>query len=180
MFQMLNTIFVSRFFPPCRKYRNITSLEQRLKYKEEFNNLYPQYREHHKFIEGIKQKFKGLKDELYHTKKDSEAYDYLQDKVIEEYNKITQVTIMECSPGSGKCAYIVCGVNLNPMTGVIIIMSVKRLGTSLDQCIERYINTEYYYYYYYEPLRQWKFTVFVVPCLNLLCLCKKGEFLKAF
>lgn len=72
------------------KYRNITSLEQRLKYKEEFNNLYPQYREHHKFIEGIKQKFKGLKDELYHTKKDSEAYDYLQDKVIEEYNKITQ------------------------------------------------------------------------------------------
>lgn len=72
------------------KYNNITSIEQRHKFKEEFNVLYPQYREHHKFIEGIKQKFKSLQDELNKTPKGSKQYDKLQDKVIEEYSKITQ------------------------------------------------------------------------------------------
>ena len=29
-------------------------------------------------------------------------------------------------------------------------ISVKRLGTSLDRCIERYIKKTDYYYYYYK------------------------------
>ena len=46
-----------------------------------------------------------------------------------------------CSPGSGKCAHIVCGVSKNLMTWGNNI-SVKRLGTSLDRYIERYINKQ--------------------------------------
>nr|XP_054755838.1 RNA polymerase II elongation factor ELL-like [Lytechinus pictus] len=72
------------------KYTTITTVEQRNRYKEDFNRLYPEYREFHKSIERIKQQFKDLKDVLNETKKGSKEYDSLQDKVIEEYNKITQ------------------------------------------------------------------------------------------
>ncbi|XP_071484018.1 RNA polymerase II elongation factor ELL-like [Diadema antillarum] len=72
------------------KYTLITTMDQRHRYKEDFNNLYPEYSKLHKYIEDIQMRFKVMQDELKHTPQDSKEYGQLQDKVIEEYSKVTQ------------------------------------------------------------------------------------------
>ena len=53
----------------------------------------------------------------------------------------------ECSLGSGNCAlYIKCGIEMYPMTGVIIYV-VSALGLMGKARIK--ISYYYYYYYYY-------------------------------
>ena len=53
---------------------------------------------------------------------------------------------LECSPGVENMHKMCAGKPESDDRGNNIY--VKRLGRSLDRCIERYISTEYYYYYY--------------------------------
>ena len=61
---------------------------------------------------------------------------------------------LECSPGSGECAYIVCGYKPESYNrGNNIYISVKRFERAFSP-EKRYIRTSYYYYYYYKILRE--------------------------
>lgn len=67
----VNLIFVSNY----SRYTTITSSEQRSKYKEDFNNEYPEYRELHAVIDKVSKRFAQLEESLRKEVRGSDGYE---------------------------------------------------------------------------------------------------------
>ncbi|XP_033115301.1 RNA polymerase II elongation factor ELL-like [Anneissia japonica] len=69
-------------------FRKITNPEQRLKYKNVFNEEYKEYLNVYKKIENVQMKFSYLKESLSKVDVDSSEYEQIEQKVLDEYQKI--------------------------------------------------------------------------------------------
>ncbi|XP_071794142.1 RNA polymerase II elongation factor ELL-like [Asterias amurensis] len=70
------------------KFTTIASHEQKQRYKDVFNRDYPEYKKMHSYVEGVTLKFTKLKEQLHNASEDSEEYQQIKLKVLEEYTII--------------------------------------------------------------------------------------------
>lgn len=59
------------------QFTRITSVEQRRRYKTEFDNEYKEYRRLHEVLENASRKFAQYEDDLSHEPKDTQRYKVL-------------------------------------------------------------------------------------------------------
>uniref|UniRef100_A0A182SWP4 OCEL domain-containing protein n=1 Tax=Anopheles maculatus TaxID=74869 RepID=A0A182SWP4_9DIPT len=69
------------------QFTRITSVEQRRRYKTEFDNEYKEYRRLHEVLENASRKFAQYEDDLLHEPKDTQRYKEIQMKILKEYEK---------------------------------------------------------------------------------------------
>uniref|UniRef100_A0A182NNF8 OCEL domain-containing protein n=1 Tax=Anopheles dirus TaxID=7168 RepID=A0A182NNF8_9DIPT len=69
------------------QFTRITSVEQRRRYKTEFDNEYKEYRRLHEILENASRKFAQYEDDLSHEPKDTQRYKDIQMKILKEYEK---------------------------------------------------------------------------------------------
>uniref|UniRef100_A0A182PNY8 OCEL domain-containing protein n=1 Tax=Anopheles epiroticus TaxID=199890 RepID=A0A182PNY8_9DIPT len=69
------------------QFTRITSVEQRRRYKTEFDNEYKEYRRLHEILENASRKFAQYEDDLLHEPKDTQRYKEIQMKILKEYEK---------------------------------------------------------------------------------------------
>ncbi|XP_063432357.1 RNA polymerase II elongation factor ELL-like isoform X1 [Mytilus trossulus] len=67
------------------KYNNIMSMDQRNKYKQEFNLEYEEYRNLHKNVEKVTQKFADLEVKMRQTQQGTEEFEKLKELIRTEY-----------------------------------------------------------------------------------------------
>ncbi|XP_071954057.1 RNA polymerase II elongation factor ELL-like [Antedon mediterranea] len=71
-------------------FQRITNPEQRLKYKNVFNEEYKEYLNVYKKIENVQCKFSDLKERLSKVDRNSSEYERIENQVLEEYEKIQE------------------------------------------------------------------------------------------
>ncbi|XP_058055389.1 RNA polymerase II elongation factor Ell isoform X1 [Anopheles bellator] len=69
------------------QFTRITSVEQRRRYKTEFDNEYKEYRRLHGVLENASRKFAQYEEDLQHEPKDTQRYKDIQMKIIKEYDR---------------------------------------------------------------------------------------------
>ncbi|XP_050074070.1 RNA polymerase II elongation factor Ell isoform X3 [Anopheles maculipalpis] len=69
------------------QFTRITTVEQRRRYKTEFDNEYKEYRRLHEVLENASRKFAQYEDDLLHEPKDTQRYKEIQMKILKEYEK---------------------------------------------------------------------------------------------
>uniref|UniRef100_A0A182XCR7 OCEL domain-containing protein n=1 Tax=Anopheles quadriannulatus TaxID=34691 RepID=A0A182XCR7_ANOQN len=69
------------------QFTRITSVEQRRRYKTEFDNEYKEYRRLHEVLENASRKFAQYEDDLSHEPKDTQRYKEIQLKILKEYER---------------------------------------------------------------------------------------------
>ena len=67
------------------KYQHISSLDQRNMYKQEFNLEYEEYRNLHKNVEKVTQKFANLEVKMRQAQQGTEEFEKLKDLIRTEY-----------------------------------------------------------------------------------------------
>lgn len=70
-----------------KQFTRITSVEQRRRYKTEFDNEYKEYRRLHEVLENASRKFAQYEEDLLHEPKDTQRYKEIQMKILKEYDK---------------------------------------------------------------------------------------------
>ncbi|XP_054285714.1 RNA polymerase II elongation factor ELL [Macrosteles quadrilineatus] len=68
-------------------YTPITSVEQRRRYKDDFNSNYNEYRSLHAIVAKVSSKFAQLEQRLLQEKKDSEGYKKIKQQILQEYKE---------------------------------------------------------------------------------------------
>ncbi|XP_035789633.1 RNA polymerase II elongation factor Ell-like isoform X3 [Anopheles albimanus] len=69
------------------QFTRITTVEQRRRYKTEFDNEYKEYRRLHEVLEHASRKFAQYEEDLQHEPKDTPRYKEIQMKIIKEYDR---------------------------------------------------------------------------------------------
>lgn len=69
------------------QFTRITTVEQRRKYKTEFDNDFQEYRRLHDIVERVSRKFAQLEEDLQHQRNDERRYKEIQRKIIKEYDE---------------------------------------------------------------------------------------------
>lgn len=87
------------------KYTVIDSLEQRQKYKNDFNAEYSEYRGLHARIESITRQFTVLDNELKQLQQGTEKYKTIHNQILQEYHKIKK-TNPNYSQEKNRCEYL--------------------------------------------------------------------------
>ena len=82
--------------PPFSTHTTITSIEQRQRYKDDFNVDYSHYTRLHKEVAAVQKRFAHMKEKLHKLPEDSDEYRSISEKVIEEYNIIKAVSAILC------------------------------------------------------------------------------------
>uniref|UniRef100_A0A8C4GKE7 Elongation factor RNA polymerase II n=1 Tax=Dicentrarchus labrax TaxID=13489 RepID=A0A8C4GKE7_DICLA len=90
---------------PLRKYTVIGSLEQRQRYKNDFNAEYSEYRGLHARIEGITRQFTVLDNELKQLHQGTDKYKTIHNQILQEYHKIKK-TNPNYSQEKNRCEYL--------------------------------------------------------------------------
>ncbi|XP_028293601.1 RNA polymerase II elongation factor ELL-like isoform X2 [Gouania willdenowi] len=70
------------------KYSTICSLDQRQKYKQDFNHEYNEYRDLHARIDRVTHQFMDLDTQLKRLHRDSHKYKSVRNQILQEYRKI--------------------------------------------------------------------------------------------
>ena len=72
----MSTIYANMicFIEICSEYPRITSVEQRRKYKTEFDNDYAEYRQLHAIMEKVSRRFSQLEEELRNEEHNVKKY----------------------------------------------------------------------------------------------------------
>ncbi|EDS42250.1 conserved hypothetical protein [Culex quinquefasciatus] len=65
----------------------ITTVEQRRKYKTEFDNDFQEYRRLHEIVERVSRKFAQLEEDLQHQRNNERRYKEIQRQIIKEYDE---------------------------------------------------------------------------------------------
>jgi RNA polymerase II elongation factor ELL len=68
-------------------YTPIVSVEQRVRYKSEFNQYYAKYRTLHKVLDQVSKKFADLEARLKKAQKGSQDFKNVKHRIVEEYEK---------------------------------------------------------------------------------------------
>lgn len=71
-------------------YTNITSQEQRTKYKAEFNQYYAKYMKLHNVLDQVSKRFALLEGKLKHAQKGSEEFKNVKARILQEYERNKQ------------------------------------------------------------------------------------------
>ncbi|XP_051232675.1 RNA polymerase II elongation factor ELL [Dicentrarchus labrax] len=87
------------------KYTVIGSLEQRQRYKNDFNAEYSEYRGLHARIEGITRQFTVLDNELKQLHQGTDKYKTIHNQILQEYHKIKK-TNPNYSQEKNRCEYL--------------------------------------------------------------------------
>ncbi|XP_062868719.1 RNA polymerase II elongation factor ELL [Trichomycterus rosablanca] len=87
------------------KYTEISSQEQRQRYKNDFNAEYSEYRGLHARIEGITRQFTVLDAELKQLQQGTEKYKTIHNQILQEYRKIKK-TNPNYSQERNRCEYL--------------------------------------------------------------------------
>ncbi|XP_017262403.1 RNA polymerase II elongation factor ELL [Kryptolebias marmoratus] len=87
------------------KYTVISSLEQRQRYKNDFNAEYSEYRSLHARIEEITRQFTVLDNELKQLQHGTEKYQTIHNQILQEYHKIKK-TNPNYSQEKNRCEYL--------------------------------------------------------------------------
>ncbi|XP_033477739.1 RNA polymerase II elongation factor ELL [Epinephelus lanceolatus] len=87
------------------KYTVISSLEQRQRYKNDFNAEYSEYRGLHARIECITRQFTVLDNELKQLHQGTDKYKTIHNQILEEYHKIKK-TNPNYSQEKNRCEYL--------------------------------------------------------------------------
>lgn len=69
------------------QFTRITSVEQRRKYKTEFDNDFQEYRRLHEIVERVSRKFAQLEENLQHERHNERRYKEIQRQIIKEYDE---------------------------------------------------------------------------------------------
>lgn len=69
------------------QFTRITSLEQRRKYKTEFDKDFQEYRKLHEIVERVSRKFAQLEENLQHERLNERRYKEIQRQIIKEYDE---------------------------------------------------------------------------------------------
>ncbi|XP_053709352.1 RNA polymerase II elongation factor ELL isoform X1 [Synchiropus splendidus] len=86
-------------------YTVINSLEQRQRYKNDFNSEYSEYRGLHARIEGITRQFTVLDNELKQLQHGTDKYKTIHNQILQEYHKIKK-TNPNYSQERNRCEYL--------------------------------------------------------------------------
>lgn len=70
-----------------REYTTIQTLEQRRRYKEEFNADYAEYRNLHSKVDEVSQKFAQLEKRLQREEKGSDGWKIIKNQIVKEYQE---------------------------------------------------------------------------------------------
>lgn len=69
------------------QFTRITTVEQRRKYKTEFDNDFQEYRRLHEIVERVSRKFAQLEEDLQHQRNNERRYKEIQRQIIKEYDE---------------------------------------------------------------------------------------------
>lgn len=69
------------------QFTRITTVEQRRKYKTEFDNDFQEYRRLHDIVERVSRKFAQLEEDLQHQRNNERRYKEIQRQIIKEYDE---------------------------------------------------------------------------------------------
>lgn len=69
------------------QYRRIVTGEQRSRYKEDFNSQYNEYRDLHKAIVKVSQRFAQLEEELRQESEGTNAWQRIKSQIVREYKE---------------------------------------------------------------------------------------------
>lgn len=69
------------------QFTRITSVEQRRKYKTEFDNDFQEYRRLHEIVERVTRKFAQLEENLQHERRNERRYKEIQRQILKEYDE---------------------------------------------------------------------------------------------
>ncbi|KAK7116690.1 RNA polymerase II elongation factor ELL-like [Littorina saxatilis] len=69
------------------QYSGIESCKQRLRYKQDFNSEYEEYRRLHEKVQNVTRRFQHLKERILNTKEGSQEFEELRSKVLQEYEQ---------------------------------------------------------------------------------------------
>lgn len=69
------------------QFTRITTVEQRRKYKTEFDNDFQEYRRLHDIVERVSRKFAQLEEDLQHQRHNERRYKEIQRQIIKEYDE---------------------------------------------------------------------------------------------
>ncbi|XP_074389163.1 RNA polymerase II elongation factor ELL2-like [Zonotrichia albicollis] len=92
-------------FFPIRKYVAIVSLEQRQRYKDDFNAEYEEYRNLHSVIDRTTKKFRQFQEQWKSLTPGSEAYQRLHHQILADYQQLQQGS-PSYSEMKSRCQYL--------------------------------------------------------------------------
>lgn len=70
-----------------KQFTRITTVEQRRRYKTEFDNEYKEYRRLHGVLENASRKFAQYEEDLLHEPRETQRYKEIKMKILKEYDK---------------------------------------------------------------------------------------------